>query len=148
MSIGNQPPFLIQDLAFKFDDPNGRIRLKRATGSNLQFGPDRPKPLLVHENTDAIALSPLIDLNGISHILVLDNGEEIAGVIDVDWLKSQVIQNTGATIQTFGDAVSAVHKLGPRSGSFHHDWLTVAKPPLVWCRGGHWWICDPCPNHR
>jgi hypothetical protein len=117
-----------------------------STAQSLDFGLhlDRLRTLIVQEDADAADLSAAVDASGISHVLVRNRYQQIAGVIVVGWLQEQVAAHLDTPVPSFKEAVNALHKAGIRG----REWQNFNQPPLIWCRGGHWSNSDPCSEHQ
>ncbi|MEI9980196.1 MAG: hypothetical protein WDN23_14575 [Edaphobacter sp.] len=141
---GLSRPVRISEMAYSFDaldqNPAALVEL------GLRLDPLRT--LIVGEETDAAAIADVVDAGEISHVVVRSKGGSLSGIIAVDWATGQVAANLDAQVTDFQSAVAAILRTGLRNDSYHHEFLTAVRPPLIYCRGGHWANADPCERHK
>jgi hypothetical protein len=137
----------IGEIAFQFDQlPIGQGQSSALIELGLRLDPLRT--LIVQEDADASAVAGVVDAGEISHVVVRSLEGPLVGIVVVDWTKEQVGQNLNNPVNSLQDAVAAIYRNGIRGDSYHHEWLTMDRPPLVYCRGGHWADADPCSQHK
>jgi hypothetical protein len=103
--------------------------------------------LIVQHDEDVMALAETIDENAISHVVVRDETDSVYGLIDVEWAKGQV-RRINPTVTNFAETVSVIGNMGAQpNGSYHHEFLTMDRPPLIRCSKGHFVDRLPCAIH-
>lgn len=137
-------PVRIGEVAYSFDNLQSSPALLVELGLRL----DPLRTLVVQEDADAAAVAGVVDAGEISHIVVRSPQGPLTGIVVVDWATGRIAGMLDATVKDFQSAITAVQRGGIRGGSYHHEWLTTARPPLIYCRGGHWADADPCDLHK
>lgn len=140
-------PVKIGEIAFQFDQlPMGQGQAPALIELGLRLDPLRT--LVVQEDADAGAVAGVVDAGEITHVVVRSQHGPLLGIVVVDWTKERVGQHLNDPVNSLQDAIGAIYRNGIRDGSYHHEWLTLNRPPLVYCRGGHWADSDPCGQHK
>jgi hypothetical protein len=139
----------IADLTYRFEQELQQANpLRPAQLVEFALKLDPLRTLVLPEDTDADSIAGTVDASGISHILVRGAGEELVGVIDVSWARQRTQDFLSMPVKSFSDTVDAILQRPGYGGTFHHEWLTLDRPPIVWCDGGHFADKNPCDLHR
>jgi signal-transduction protein with cAMP-binding, CBS, and nucleotidyltransferase domain len=105
-----------------------------------------PKALVVHESAPALEVADIVDLNGMSLVVVLDQNNEIRGIQTlatvIEWSMQHL--HPHINVMTMSSAVSEITRSNTSRNS-----LNTKRPELYWCeRGKHLTSENPCSEHK
>lgn len=138
----------IGDLTYHFDQESSQSNpLSPAQLIEFALKLNPLRTLVLREDADAEIVANAVDAGGISHILVRRE-EHLVGFIDVHWARRRAENVWLEPLKDFSETVKAISRRPNFSGEFHHEWLTLDRPPIVWCDGGHFADKNPCDLHK
>ncbi|HET9495232.1 MAG TPA: hypothetical protein VFR15_13470 [Chloroflexia bacterium] len=136
---GSNPVMRIIDVAYQNVGELDRTKVSNSLKS--------PGMMRVPLNTPAIEVFSRIKTSKTPLILVVDELNELRGVVAPAWIEKQLQDRKGGAGQTTVDILIDM-ELDPKEQvrGFQHEWLNFERPVLYYCNGGkHYTDRCPCP---
>jgi hypothetical protein len=133
------PVMRIIDVAYHNVGELDRIKINNSLAS--------PDMLRVPLDTPAIEVFSGMKKTRPPLILVVDELNEVRGVVAPNWIERQLQQNKGQAGQTAIEIlIDMQHDPKEQVRGYHHEWLNFQRPVLYYCGGGsHYTDRCPCP---
>jgi hypothetical protein len=109
-----------------------------------------PSTLKVPGDADAVSAVRIAELNQKRVILAMNPKKpaEVTGVLSLDWLKRQISRHKGIDARLLSDTlVMLADDPSEKQTNFHHEWVNLERPPLMWCEKGQHYAILPCEEH-
>jgi hypothetical protein len=108
-----------------------------------------PRTLVVGQDESALAVAERADQEQARMVVVVDHANLVCGVLEPRSVKEKISKHLGVHSTTL-TAVLREFETRPqeRIRNYHHEWLNLERPILVWCeKGSHFTAPPKCEFH-